>query len=119
MRTILVLFVMLFLCTGFLNHSRNKLTMKKPAGEISYQISSEPAVSAYAPRIDVFPKVWIVNNDNFNPLAFNRNQFLMDRKASVILSSLTSLINQIPQIPVIHIDIHNFARGDGEPPLIS
>ena len=68
-------------------------------------------------RIQYFQKEWIVNRDNFNPLAFSRNKFIDDKKTDLIVFNFMTIRQNLNKTPIF-IYLHHLSPKDfEEPPL--
>lgn len=62
-------------------------------------VSDKSAVSNACARFQVYQKTWILNKDNYNILAFNRNPFSMNLKTEMNINSFLILRQSLDKIP--------------------
>lgn len=70
-------------------------------------------------RVEVFQKVWVINNDHFDLLAFNRNPLSDNRKTNLRIILLQNTRKEAARIPVYIFHHYPFFAGNDEPPLLS
>jgi hypothetical protein len=97
---IIVLSLLFFVLLTF-NNTSGKAPVQKSAPVSMYiSINNTNAISTPAIRVQVFQKTWILNNDNFNLLAFNRNPLLENKKERLKVSQYQFIrqgSNKVPQ----------------------
>jgi hypothetical protein len=70
-------------------------------------------------RLEVFQKVWIINKDHFNLLAFNRNPLSDNKKTNLKIIFLQDVRKESNRIPVYIFHHYPFSADKDEPPLLS
>src|SRR5512133_2268040 len=107
----------LFLGFLFCNNSvRSTLEINRIPVPATIAVSDNSAVSGTYFRIQVFQKTWILNKDNFNLLAFNRNPLSESRRAGIKSSNCNILMRDFRKIPQFIFLCHQYPEDAGEPP---
>jgi hypothetical protein len=77
---------------------------------VSYYIavSESNAVSNSCLRLQVFQKTWILNKDNYNILAFNRNPFTESQRTGINISHFLALRQNLNMVPQFILRYHLF-----------
>jgi hypothetical protein len=70
-------------------------------------------------RIQVFQKTWILNKDNFNLLAFNRNPISDNKRTSLNISRYQTFRRCYPDIPQFLHRYHQFPEESEDLPVLS
>jgi hypothetical protein len=113
---VLVLFCGLMICA---NYSGNKIeSLKKPVSSLT-AATEHYAISTPLSRLQIFQKTWISNKDNFNLLAFNRNQLSENRKTNIRVSQLQLIRLSLSIVPQFIFRYHLFPGETEEPPSLS
>jgi hypothetical protein len=81
--------------------------------------SGNNAVSTECIRVQVFQKTWILNKDNFNLLAFNRNPLSVSRKAELKVSQYQFIRQNSHKIPQFILRYHLFPVETDAFPVLS
>ena len=82
-------------------------------------INQSSAVSTPDLRLQIFQKTWVSNKDNFNPLAFNRNPLIEDKKTDMRISHLQNIRQNSFRVPLFILCNHLFPAETDEPPFLS
>jgi hypothetical protein len=70
-------------------------------------------------RLEVFQKIWIINKDHFNLLAFNRNPLSDNKKTNLKIITLQDVRKESNRIPVYIFHHYPFSADKDEPPVLS
>jgi len=70
-------------------------------------------------RLEVFQKIWIINKDHFDLLAFNRNPLSDSKKTNLRIIFLRNIRKETNRIPVYIFHHNPFSADKDEPPLLS
>jgi hypothetical protein len=112
---LLIIFFGLLICN---NSSRNITEYNRKSVSNYMSVSDNNAVSKPCISVQIFQKTWILNKDNFNLLAFNRNQS-ENNKTGIKISHLQIIRQNSHKIPQFILFYHLFPDEAGEPPLLS
>lgn len=82
-------------------------------------ISQSNAVSSPGIRLQIFKQIWVLNKDNFDLLAFNRNPLSDDKKNILKISLLKNLRQNSFRVPLYIFHCHLFPSEIDEPPHLS
>ncbi len=91
---------------------------RKPVPAYMFAVGNSTASGSYF-RLQVFQKTWILNKDNFNLLAFNRNPLSESKKTGIKVSHLIALCQSSHKIPQFILLYHIFPPENDEPPYLS
>jgi hypothetical protein len=81
-------------------------------------VSDSNAVSNQFVRLQVFQKTWILNKDNYNILAFNRNPLAESQKTGLNINHFQCLRQSLNTIPPFILRYHLFPEeSDAFPDL--
>ena len=111
-----ILYVGLLLCT---NSFKSSPPIKNNPVTTCIFASGNNAVSNPCIRVQVFQKTWILNKDNFNLLAFNRNPLSVIRKAELKVSQYQFIRQSSHKIPQFILTYHLFPVETDEFPFLS
>ena len=112
---VIVFFGLLFYNNSFSN--TNELE-RKPA--LTYiAVSDNNSIAGPCIRLQVFQKTWILNKDNFNLLAFNRNPLSENKKTGLKVCHLLIISQSSHKIPQFILRYHLFPAEMDEPPHLS
>lgn len=105
---IIILAIVVF---GLLIHNNpvKSLPVHK-SSPVSYYIavSESNAVSNPCIRLQVYQKTWILNKDNYNILAFNRNPLTESQRTGINISHFLALRQNLNIIPQFILRYHLF-----------
>jgi hypothetical protein len=107
---ILIIAVLVF---GLLiHHTPVKSSPVPKSNPVSYYIavSESNAVSNPFIRLQVFQKTWILNKDNYNILAFNRNPFTESQRTGMNINHFLALRQNLKKIPQFILRYHLFPK---------
>jgi hypothetical protein len=105
---IIVLSLLFFVLLIF-NNTSGKAPFQKSAPVSMYiSINDNTAISTPSIRVQVFQKTWILNNDNFNLLAFNRNPLLENKKERLKVSQYQFIRQSSNKVPQFILRYHLF-----------
>lgn len=113
---LLIIFFGLLIFNG--NVSSSTETKSKPVS-VYTTIGQNSAVSSPGIRLQVFQKTWILNKDNFNLLAFNRNPLYENKRNGIKISYLLNVRQNRSDIPEFIFLYHLFPAESAEIPLLS
>jgi len=113
---LLILYVGLLLCT---NSFKSSPPIKSSPVTTCIFASGNNAVSNQCTRVQVFQRTWILNRDNFNLLAFNRNPLSVSRKAKLKVSQYQFIRQSLRKIPQFILRYHLFPVETDEFPSLS
>jgi hypothetical protein len=116
---IIVLSILFFGLLIYSNSSRSTNELKRKPVSTNMSVSQNSAISSPCIRLQIFQKSWILNKDNFNLLAFNRNPLYQNKKTSIKVSHLHILRRSSLKIPHFILRYHLFPAEMDEPPLLS
>lgn len=71
-------------------------------------VSDNIAVSNPCVRLQVYQKTWILNKDNYNILAFNRNPFTMSLRTEIDIDQFLILRQSLNRVPQFILRYHLF-----------
>lgn len=71
-------------------------------------VSDNIAVSNPCIRLQVYQKTWILNKDNYNILAFNRNPFTMSLRTEINIDHFLILRQSLNRVPQFILRYHLF-----------
>jgi|WetSurMetagenome_2_1015567.scaffolds.fasta_scaffold02991_3 hypothetical protein len=114
--------LLLIVFSGLLISSANFRNSTKRCLEsvpVSETISQSSAVSSPGIRLQVFQQIWVLNKDNFDLLAFNRNPLSDDKKIILKISLLQNIRQNSFRVPLYIFSYHLFPSEMDEPPLLS
>jgi hypothetical protein len=115
----IIVIAILFLGFLFYNNSTGSTSeLKRTPVPALIAVSDNIAVSSQCLRIQVFQKTWILNKDNFNLLAFNRNPLSESRRAGIKAVHCNILIQDYRKIPIFILLFHQYPDDAGEPPYL-
>jgi hypothetical protein len=117
--TIIVLALLFFGSLIYLNNSGIKTQVKDNPVTTSFFIIGNNAVADSFIKLQVFHKTWILNKDNFNLLAFNRNLLSEDKKTGIKVSLSENLQLNPPGISQYNARYHLNPSGTDEFPFLS
>lgn len=114
--TVLIVFFGMLLCCSYFKGTAE--VKKKPA--VTYiRETSDVVISDSPTRLQVFQKTWILNKDNFNPMAFNRNPLSVDRKIMLKISQLLTIRQNLFRIPRSSILVQLYPCEKDHPQILS
>jgi hypothetical protein len=117
--SIIVLVIVIFGLLMFNNSFRSKTEFKKNPISSYIPVRENIAISNLCGRFQVFQKTWILNKDNFNLLAFNRNPLSEDKKTGIKVSYLQIIRQCSYRIPLFILRYHLFPEEKDEPSHLS
>jgi hypothetical protein len=82
-------------------------------------LDQSSAVPGPGIRLEVFQKIWIINKDHFDLLAFNRNPLSDNKKTNLRIILLQNILKETDRIPVYIFHHYPFSEDKDEPPLLS
>jgi hypothetical protein len=115
---IIVLTILIF---GLLmyNNSVRTVPVHQSTPFSSYiSINNNTAISTPCIKVQVFQKTWILNNDNFNLLAFNRNPLLDSKKERLKVSQYKFIRQSSDKIPIFILRYHLFPPEEDADPIL-
>jgi hypothetical protein len=115
---ILIIAILFF---GLLIHSTPVKSSHIPkSSPTSYYIavSESNAVSNPFIRLQVFQKTWILNKDNYNILAFNRNPFTESRRTEININHFLILRQSLNNFPPFILRYHLFPEETDAFPVL-
>jgi hypothetical protein len=113
--------VSVILFFGFLiynNSVRNTVEINRIPVPASIAVSDNIAVFSPYLRIQVFQKIWILNKNNFNLLAFNSNPLSESRRAGIIACRCNILRQDYRKVPQFIFLCYQYPEDAGEPPSL-
>lgn len=116
---IIVLAILFFTLLIFSNSSGNTTEKNNKPVTAYLSVSNNNAVSSPFIRLQVFPRTWISNRDNFNLLAFNRNPISDSKKICLKVSQLQIKQENSHKIPQFILLYYLFPDERDVPPLLS
>jgi hypothetical protein len=117
--SIVVILILLFGVLVYNNSGRNITGhSRKPVSNL-ISVSENTAISGTFVRVQVFQKTWILNKDNFDILAFNRNPLSENKKATLKISNLETIRRSSRKISQFLIRLYLFPAETDDPPLLS
>lgn len=117
--SIIVILILFFGLLIYSNSSQSTTERKRNPVSTYVSVSENSAVSSSCIRLQVFQKTWISNKDNFNLLAFNRNQVSENKKTGIKVSHLQTIRESSHKIPLFILRYHLFPPETDEPPHLS
>jgi len=117
--TILIILILFF---GLLIHNTPvKSSPIHKSSPVSYYIavSESNAVSNPFIRLQVFQKTWILNKDNYNILAFNRNPLTESQRTGININHFRALRQNLNIIPLFILRYHLFPEESDAFPYLS
>jgi hypothetical protein len=116
----IIVLAVLFFGVLIHNNSFNSVTPHKSNPVSTYiSVNGNNAVSSQCIRLQVFQKTWILNKDNNNLLAFNRNPFSENRKTDIKISQLQVIRQSSNRIPQFILRYHLYPSEPDEYPFLS
>jgi len=116
---IIVLTILLFGLLVFNNSLRTVPVQKSTPYSAYVTINNNTAISTPGIRVQVYQKTWILNNDNFNLLAFNRNPLLDSKKERLKVSQYLFIRQSSNKIPQFILRYHLFPVETDADPFLS
>jgi hypothetical protein len=116
---LVVLAILLFGLLTYSNSSGNTAEKNKKHVSTYLSVSQNNAVSSPFIRMQVFPRTWISNKDNFNLLAFNRNPISDSKKICLKISQLQFIRESSHKMPQFILFYHLFPDEGDVPSLLS
>jgi len=114
--------LLLIVLLGLLIHNGTFSTSTEHKSNPIRTYASESHNSAiFSPgiRVQIFQKIWILNKDNFNLLAFNRNPLSEDKKTGILISYLQNIRVNSDRITSFIFRYYLFPAEKDELPLLS
>jgi hypothetical protein len=71
-------------------------------------VNKDNAVSNPCIRLQVYQKTWILNKDNYNILAFNRNPFSESQRTGINITHFLVLRHSLVRVPQFILRYHLF-----------
>jgi len=105
------IFVLSILFLGLLgrNDSLKSIPVNKSyPGLVYISVVSNNAVSNPCIRLLIFQKTWILNKDNYNILAFNRNPFTESQRTGININHFLALRQNLNRVPQFILRYHLF-----------
>lgn len=115
---IIVLAILFFGLLMFNNSPGAVPVHQRTPGTTYVAINNNIAISTPCIRVQVFQKTWILNNDNFNPLAFNRNPLLDSKKERLKVSHYQFIRQSSYRIPQFILRYHLFPVESDVDPIL-
>jgi hypothetical protein len=115
--SIIVLTIVYFCLLIFSNSSKNTTKLNNIPVPAYLSVSESIAVISPCIRLQVYQKTWILNKDNFNLLAFNRNPISESKKTKITVAHLQIIRGCSDKIPLFFIRYHLFPDEDLPPDL--
>jgi hypothetical protein len=116
---IIVIAVLVFGLLIFCNSPKNTDGQETKPVSTYKSVSEDNAISGQCVRLQIFQKTWILNKDNFNLLAFNRNPLSENRKTSLKITQLHIIRQSSCKIPHHLLRYHLFPVETDDPPFLS
>jgi hypothetical protein len=116
---IIILAILFFGLLFYNNSFRNTNELKRRPVSTNISVSDNNAVNGPLIRLQVFQKTWILNKDNFNLLAFNRNPLSENKKTGLKVCHLLIISQNSHKIPQFILRYHLFPAEMDEPPHLS
>lgn len=116
---IIVLTILFFGLLFFNNSSGSTPLPKSPPVSTYISVSEDNAISSPCIRLQIFQKTWILNKDNFNLLAFNRNPLTENKKTGIKVSYLQIIRESSHKIPQFILRYHLYPSETDEFPFLS
>jgi hypothetical protein len=117
--SIIVIEILLFGLLIYSNSEKNTNDLQRKPASTCISVIENNADYSPGIRLQVFQKAWILNRDNFNLLAFNRNQLSENMKTGIKVSRLRIIRQGSHKIPQFILLYHLFPADTDEPPLLS
>lgn len=117
----LIIVILIFFFGLLICNNSNRITTDLKRNPISsyMSVSENSAISSLCSRFQVFQKTWVLNKDNFNLLAFNRNPLSENKKTGIKVFHLRIIRQNSNKIPQFILRYHLFPSEMDEPPLLS
>jgi hypothetical protein len=116
----IIVLTILFLGLLMFNNTLRTLPVHQSTPYSTYvTINNNTAISTPCIRVQVFQKTWILNNDNFNLLAFNRNPLLDSKKERLKVSQYQFIRQSSDKIPQFILRYHLFPLENDPFPVLS
>jgi hypothetical protein len=105
------IFVLSILFLGLLGHNESLKSIpvnKNYPGLVYISVVSNSAVSNPCIRLQVFQKTWILNRNNYNILAFNRNPFTESQRTGINVGHFLVVRQNLNKVPQFILRYHLF-----------
>jgi hypothetical protein len=103
----------------FYASSENNRHDVSPYSSLIASLNHDNGVFSPGIRVQVFQKTWILNKDNFNLLAFNRNPLHENKITDRKIYNLQEIRKNSNKIPPYIFRCHLFSGEKDDPPLLS
>jgi hypothetical protein len=113
---LLIVFFALLIHNSVLNNSAKR--NNDPIRTYALERQSSAVFSAGV-KVQIFHKIWILNKDNFNLLAFNSNLLSEDKKTVIRISNLKNIRQSTERFHSFIFRYYLFPSENNEPPLLS
>jgi hypothetical protein len=115
----IIVLTILFLGLLMFNNSPRAVPVSKSTPSSTYvSVNNNTAISTPCIKVQVFQKTWILNNDNFNLLAFNRNPLLDSKKERLKVSQYQIIRQSSDKIPQFILRYHLFPADNDAFPFL-
>jgi hypothetical protein len=111
----IVLFFVMIMCFSAYGRTPAVIIGQHPA---YISVSSNNAVPSLGSRVHVFQQTWILNKDNFNVLAFNRNPISESKKAGLTIARYQKIRQSSGKIPEFILRYHLFPVESDDFPVL-
>jgi hypothetical protein len=117
--SIIVLVIVFFGLLMYNNSLRSSTKLNRNPISSFIPVIENSAISNLCVRFQVYQKTWILNKDNFNLLAFNRNTLSENNKTDIRVYHLKIIRQNSHKIPQFMLRYHLFPPEPDEPPYLS
>lgn len=114
-----VVLVILFFAV-LVHYNSSGFTGSAKRAPVTFSISAKDKIAVASPglRLHVYQKTWILNKDNFDLLAFNRNPLVENSITAIQVSYFQKIRRSLSKVPHFILRYHLFpCQSDAYPSL--